>query len=203
MQPELIDFNSKDVDKYIAAFNQAKNIVSKAYSSANSLQTMNKASDAYKDVLTAFKRFWGDNKPEIVAKKLKSLKEALISKPIQIKYDPKDTSSKAYVFCKDCATSKSVNYNPVMHFCQPLIADYSVLGTNSAAGTIIHELSHLVLGTDDKIYGMNSCSINLSDVDKLVNADNYKYYCELFQLARLSLMPELSDSYDLSHKPPR
>ena len=49
---------------------------------------------------------------------------------------------------------------------------------------------------------MKSCS-ELPDDEKIENADNSKYYAELFQLIRLSLMPEFSDDYDLSSPPPR
>ena len=106
------------------------------------------------------------------------------------------------MFGSHCATAPGQPFTPKIHFCPALVTGFSSLGTNSAAGTIIHEMTHLVLNTDDKIYGMKSCS-ELSDSDKLVNADNYKYYSELFQLVSLSMMPALSDSYDGTHTPPR
>lgn len=42
--------------------------------------------------------------------------------------------------------------------------------------TIIHEFSHRILNTTDHAYGYQNC-INLSDVKKIQNADNYAFFC--------------------------
>ncbi|MHC4654269.1 MAG: M35 family metallo-endopeptidase [Planctomycetota bacterium] len=193
-----------NVAPYKAAFNNAKHIVSKAYRSAVSVKTMNKRSPAYRDVLAAYTRFWGNNNSTTVASRLRILKNALISADLKIIYSTDDDggTTKAFIYEDDQAPNPGGAYTPNIYFCPPLIKGYAALGTNSASGSIIHEMSHLILATDDKTYKMKSCS-ELSDANKLVNADNYKYYCELFFLARLSLMPALSDAYDLSHRPPR
>jgi hypothetical protein len=202
MSATFHDFTTS-VDKYKAAFNQAKTIASRAHSSANSLSTMKRSSPAYKDATKAFKRFWSTNTPRAVAANLLILKRAFIVTKLRINYDAGDMGSKAYIFEEDGADQPGGAFTPDMYFCPPLISGYASLGTNSAAGTIVHEMSHLVLGTDDHIYGMKSCSDSLTAARQITNADNYKYYCELFQLARLSLMPALSDSYDKDSTPPR
>ncbi|WP_448567697.1 M35 family metallo-endopeptidase [Thalassotalea ganghwensis] len=56
------------------------------------------------------------------------------------------------------------------------------LGTDSRAGTIIHELSHFnaVAGTDDVVYGQSGAkSLAISDPDQaLNNADSHEYFAE-------------------------
>jgi len=56
------------------------------------------------------------------------------------------------------------------------------LGTDSRAGTIIHELSHfnVVAGTDDVVYGQSGAqSLATSDPDQaLNNADSHEYFAE-------------------------
>ena len=55
-------------------------------------------------------------------------------------------------------------------------------GTDSKAGTLIHEMSHfnVVAGTDDHVYGQSGAkSLALSDPDAaLDNADNHEYFAE-------------------------
>jgi hypothetical protein len=76
-------------------------------------------------------------------------------------------------------------------------------GINSMSGTLVHEMSHLVLATVDKVYSAKKC-LALDDDDKIVNADNYKYYIELFQYRDLNVgLTALSkSSADLSHVAP-
>lgn len=195
---------STDVEKYHAAYNQAKQVLAKAHNSAKSLATATESSRnsaGVKDAQAAFSRFFGGNSPETVASHLGLMKSALTISDMAIVYDATDPA-KAYVTVADCASKPGDPFTARIQFCSALITGYGVLGTNSSAGTIVHELSHLVLNTDDHIYGMKSCT-GLSDAKKLTNADNFKYYVELFQLARLSLMPKLSDAYDKNHAPPR
>lgn len=201
MPVTFTNFGDVKTDRYVAAFNQAKTILSKAQMSAQSMATMSKSSPAYADISKAFKRFWGANDPTTIAMRIGLVKNAMLTSDLVISYDATDTS-KAYVFASHCATSPGQAFTAQIQFCPALVTGFSSLGTNSAAGTIVHEMTHLVLNTDDKVYGMKSCT-ELTDPNKLVNADNYKYYSELFQLARLSLMPALSDSYDGTHSPPR
>ncbi|WP_147653879.1 M35 family metallo-endopeptidase [Vulcaniibacterium gelatinicum] len=55
-------------------------------------------------------------------------------------------------------------------------------GTDSKAGTLIHEMSHfnVVAGTDDHVYGQSGAkSLAISDPAKAVdNADNHEYFAE-------------------------
>lgn len=55
-------------------------------------------------------------------------------------------------------------------------------GTDSQAGTLIHEMSHfdVVAGTDDVVYGQTSAkNLAISDPDKAItNADSHEYFAE-------------------------
>ena len=55
-------------------------------------------------------------------------------------------------------------------------------GTDSKAGTLVHEMSHfnVVAGTDDVVYGQSGCR-NLADSDPnqaIQNADSHEYFAE-------------------------
>jgi len=55
-------------------------------------------------------------------------------------------------------------------------------GTDSKAGTLIHEMSHfnVVAGTDDVVYGQTG-AMNLASNDPnlaITNADNHEYFAE-------------------------
>ncbi|MCG8455890.1 MAG: M35 family metallo-endopeptidase, partial [Holophagales bacterium] len=55
-------------------------------------------------------------------------------------------------------------------------------GTDSKAGTLVHELSHfyVVAGTDDVVYGTTACkALAQSTPTKAIrNADSYEYFAE-------------------------
>lgn len=55
-------------------------------------------------------------------------------------------------------------------------------GTDSKAGTLVHEVSHfnVVAGTDDHAYGQSACkSLAISDPNRAVdNADSHEYFAE-------------------------
>ena len=53
-------------------------------------------------------------------------------------------------------------------------------GYNSKFGTIVHELTHAVVGTKDLAYGINDC-LKLAQTNPnsaVMNADNYEYFVE-------------------------
>ena len=89
----------------------------------------------------------------------------------------------------DCATcSEDYSYAyvyPTKHYTIYLCGSFwsaNVTGTDSRAGTLIHELSHfeIVAGTDDHVYGQTEAK-NLAKIapDQAVNnADNYEFFAE-------------------------
>ncbi len=60
--------------------------------------------------------------------------------------------------------------------------DAPLTGTDSQAGTLVHEMSHfnVVAGTDDVTYGQNSCrSLAISNPSSAIqNADSHEYFAE-------------------------
>ena len=68
-----------------------------------------------------------------------------------------------------------------IHLC-PLFWESPTIGTDSQAGTLIHETSHfdIVAANDDYVYGQSSCKKLASrDPNRAVfNADNYEYFAE-------------------------
>ena len=55
-------------------------------------------------------------------------------------------------------------------------------GTDSKAGTLIHEMSHftVVAGTDDYVYGQSGAkNLAITNPDNaIMNADNHEYFAE-------------------------
>jgi Lysine-specific metallo-endopeptidase len=196
-------FPPGDLSKYRTAFNNAKSYVSKARIQVRGMwENRTKADPAHQAARDKFTTFWGpltEDRATALAENYRLLMAALLG-DLTIEYDGTDLTSKAYVFVADCATDPGDPYTAKMHFCPPLLDSYAAIGTNSAMGTIIHELSHLVLGTADHVYGMKSCT-ELLTPEKITNADNYKYYSELFQY-RPGTEPELTNNVDI-HSPPK
>jgi peptidyl-Lys metalloendopeptidase len=57
-----------------------------------------------------------------------------------------------------------------------------LIGTDSRAGTLIHELSHfnVVAGTDDNVYGQTNCRqlARTDPLEAIANADSHEYFAE-------------------------
>lgn len=199
---------------YVSFSEQNKTLAKAAVSSVSHLLTtviaqtkllaakdFNANTDHKKNAKKAFLNFFGGNSPATVALHFGYIKQAIIN-DLTITYDATDNDSKAYIFRKDKAPAAGGAFTAEMYLCPPLYASYSVLGTNSTLGTIIHELSHLTVATVDHVYGMKSSVETLTNAEKLTNADNYKYYAEVFQYP-LYKMRALSDDYDSKHSPPK
>jgi hypothetical protein len=195
------DFPDGTVAKYRTAYDNAKYYLAKARTEAKNVWgNQAKVGPAFDAQRSRFTTFWGpltEERCTLVATNLQLILTAMLTN-LTVIYDDKK-KSKAYVFVKHCAKSPGEEFAGRIHFCPPLLENYAALGTNSALGTIVHEMSHLVLGTDDHIYGMLSCS-GLTPPNRVTNADNYKYYTELFQY-RPGTEPELTDDVTL-HTPP-
>jgi len=63
----------------------------------------------------------------------------------------------------------------------PAFFEYHRNATDTTVGTTIHELSHLVAGTEDYAYGRDGCeTLAKTSPDRAIkNADSYQYFCEL------------------------
>lgn len=86
----------------------------------------------------------------------------------------------------DCDEEDTYAYvypdSPFEIYLCPLFWESDTFGTDSQAGTLIHETSHfdVVAGTDDYAYGQSACKRLASrDPNRAVfNADNYQYFAE-------------------------
>ena len=84
----------------------------------------------------------------------------------------------------------------IIYLCQKYFK-VNLTGTDSKMGTIVHELSHALAGTDDvkleqKCYGQDACLFLAKEHPEMAvrNADNYEYFAEL----AYDEMPVISDS---------
>lgn len=124
---------------------------------------------------------------------LNSIKDALDNQQINLHCDCTE-SHIAHVF-----TSNPYN----IHLCTAFW-NLEITGTDSQAGTIVHELSHFiaVAGTDDHVYGQSSAQ-NLASTNPtkaLDNADNHEYFAEntpFLAMVGGTVPPEVEvDSYE-------
>lgn len=125
-----------------------------------------------------FRRWFGEYTPAskaVVSNKVKAIHRAVVNREI--------------TFCKE-ATGK---YPNVYAYVYPELDQAKVYlcdifftsgrhGRDSAVGTIIHELSHIVAQTDDHRYGEIGCRALAIESPVLAreNADSYQYFCESF-----------------------
>jgi len=98
--------------------------------------------------------------------------DALANQTVTFKCDCSDAGTYAYVY-------PTKPYE--IHLCG-LFWSAPLTGTDSQAGTLIHETSHfnVVAGTDDHVYGQTGCR-NLAKTnpsDAIDNADSHEYFAE-------------------------
>lgn len=114
------------------------------------------------------------NRQNIVTTSFKQILDALNNKQMvfSCKCDEGDNSIFGYVY---------PNSPYIVHLCSSFFSA-NVLGTDSKAGTIIHETSHftIVAGTYDHVYGQdNAKNLAIHEPSKAINnADSYEYFAE-------------------------
>jgi peptidyl-Lys metalloendopeptidase len=94
-------------------------------------------------------------------------------------------STQAFVFYCDCTDSSYAfvyaNQPYKVHLCNAFWSAPAT-GTDSKAGTLIHETSHfsVVAGTQDYAYGQTACrSLATSNPKRAIhNADSHEYFAE-------------------------
>jgi peptidyl-Lys metalloendopeptidase len=95
------------------------------------------------------------------------------------------TQNERFTFDCDCDDSAFAYVYPddpyVIHLCQAFWSAPTT-GTDSKAGTIIHESSHfnVIAGTDDWVYGQSGCQdlANSQPAHAVANADSHEYFAE-------------------------
>lgn len=110
----------------------------------------------------------------IVANHFYKIADALISKPVTLNCTCEDDLKSAYAYVYP-------NQPYTIHVCNAFWSA-PVTGTDSRAGTLIHEMSHFTVngGTADNAYGQYAAkNLARSNPDKAVqNADSHEYYAE-------------------------
>jgi peptidyl-Lys metalloendopeptidase len=93
--------------------------------------------------------------------------------------------NKAITFFCDCTSGDYAYVYPTkpyeIHLCNAFW-NAPLTGTDSKAGTLIHEMSHfnVVAGTDDHVYGQSGCRdlAKTNPDDAIDNADSHEYFAE-------------------------
>ena len=135
------------------------------------LNTIKPENRPYADRYTQWFGSYDADRYETVASNFQIFQAALENKEITFNCDCNDNAI-AYVF-------PEVAYN--IHLCTSFW-DLDLNGTDSQAGTIIHELSHfkVTAHTDDHVYGKTKAKqIAAEEPNTAINnADNYEYFAE-------------------------
>lgn len=209
-------------DRCTAIWGTARSMVGKALSSVNLLErslgvpgsnySTGSMSKKSLDLATkCFEFFWGPvtvTRVTDIKDRLKYLKSAFLEDFTVrlITPQPAGSTTKASVRVNHKASAVGAgDHVKRIKFFANLVESgkFDDQGINSMSGTLVHEMSHLVLVTVDKVYSAKKC-LELDVDEKIVNADNYKYYIELFQYRDLNVgLTALSkSSADLSHVAP-
>lgn len=86
------------------------------------------------------------------------------------------------------------DFTPRIKFYDKLISgQFAVLGANSMWGSLLHEMSHLFLGTSDHAYKPSRIKA-LTAAQQISNADQYKYFTELWQYQSLGVGEQKVDA---------
>lgn len=128
-----------------------------------------RAGAAARDVDTWF----GRSDPRRIAATLQTIRDRLQSAaPLQIECNSK-------VECERGQFAYSDGGGTLAGFCDAFFA-MPEEGIDSRFGTVVHELSHLVAGTDDYVYGVEDAQDLAARSPRKAanNADNYEYFVE-------------------------
>jgi len=109
---------------------------------------------------------------QIVAPHYRAIQDAFVTKPLTLDCSCTDSGVYAYVY----PTQPYKIYLCGAFWAAPMT------GTDSKAGTLIHEMSHfdVVAGTDDYVYGQSGArALAISNPNQAVlNADSHEYFAE-------------------------
>jgi peptidyl-Lys metalloendopeptidase len=122
-------------------------------------------------------RFFGGNPPGAIAKNFRAISRGLDERESRIGYECNRANA-----CRG-ATFAYVrwggNAREVMGFC-PTFFSAARTGQDSQGGIVIHEMSHLALGTRDHAYQPRGAEALAKDdpAAAQMNADSYEYFAE-------------------------
>ena len=122
-------------------------------------------------------RFFGSNPPGAIAKNFRAIARGLDEREGRVAYECNSAAS-----CSG-ATFAYVRWGgsarEVMGFC-PMFFRAARTGQDSQGGIVIHEMSHLALGTRDHAYQPRGAEALAKDdpAAAQMNADSYEYFAE-------------------------
>lgn len=167
-QPTFKNCSQERIDSLNSALTEAENLCSTA---VNDLTNTPEDSRANAERYTTWFGRYNASRYDQVTKNFEKILDALTNQPITLNCGC-DEDYFAYVY---------PNKPYEIYLCN-LFWSAPLTGTDSKAGTIIHELSHftVVAGTDDHVYGQTGCK-SLADTDPakaVENADSHEYFAE-------------------------
>jgi peptidyl-Lys metalloendopeptidase len=170
LTPSYLNCTSSRISQIGSSLTNAQNYATSAYNFLVNLPTASRSTDArYKTWFGAYT----SSRYSTVQSHFNNLKNAFAGQTFQLDCDcASDNSLYAFVYA---------NQPYHVHLCGAFFAAPAT-GTDSKAGTLVHETSHftVVAGTADNAYGQSACkSLAISNPTKAVNnADSHEYFAE-------------------------
>jgi peptidyl-Lys metalloendopeptidase len=168
LTPGYVSCTSTRQSQLLTALGNAETLSRKSRDYLNNLPVASRSTD------TAYKTWFGaytSSRYSTVQSHYTSIYSAFNTKTVQFYCDCTD-SSYAYVYS---------NQPYKIHLCNAFWSA-PTLGTDSKAGTLVHEMSHfnVTAGTSDYAYGQSACkSLATSNPSRAIsNADSHEYFAE-------------------------
>ncbi|HEV7671368.1 MAG TPA: M35 family metallo-endopeptidase [Thermoanaerobaculia bacterium] len=170
LTPSYLNCSNGNISSIGSSLTNAQNYATESYNFLVNLPTASRANDArYKTWFGAYT----SSRYSTVQTHYNNLKNAFSGQTFQLDCDcASDNSLYAFVYA---------NQPYHVHLCGAFFAAPAT-GTDSKAGTLVHETSHftVVAGTDDNAYGQTACKkLATKNPTKAVdNADSHEYFAE-------------------------
>ena len=168
--PTYLNCSSSRISQIGSSLTNAQTYATNAYNYLVNLPTASRSNS------TRYRTWFGtytSSRYSTVQSHYNSIKNALANQTFRLNCDcASDTSTYAYVYA---------NQPYEIHLCGAFFAAPAT-GTDSKAGTIVHETSHftVVAGTNDYAYGQSACKslANSNPTNATRNADSHEYFAE-------------------------
>lgn len=170
LAPTYLNCSNSHISSIGNALTNAQNYATESYNFLVNLPTASRSTDArYKTWFGAYTT----SRYSTVQNHFNSIKNAFAGQSFRLNCDcASDNSLYAYVY---------VNQPYEVHLCGAFFAAPAT-GTDSKAGTLVHETSHftVVAGTNDYAYGQTACKkLATKTPNKAINnADSHEYFAE-------------------------
>ena len=170
LTPTFLNCSNSNISAIGNALTNAQNYATESYNFLVNLPAASRSTDArYNTWFGAY----SSSRYSTVQSHYNNLKNAFASQTFQLNCDcASDNSLYAYVFS---------NQPYQVHLCGAFFAAPAT-GTDSKAGTLVHETSHftVVAGTNDYAYGQTACKkLATKTPNKAINnADSHEYFAE-------------------------